>query len=165
VRAAQEVQAQAGAGRPARARAFPFRADAGRIHSCARRGDLLETNPQILAKLRELLADKFEVDPARITPEADLYRDLDLDSIDAVDLVIKLQEMTGRRIKPENSAACAPSATSSWRWTACWRLRSKLDGAFLRAGARLALALGYPLAIYFALSGSSRAGSRPRRSR
>ena len=58
-------------------------------------------NPQILAKLRELLADKFEVDPARITPEADLYRDLDLDSIDAVDLVIKLQEMTGKRIKPD----------------------------------------------------------------
>ena len=58
-------------------------------------------NPQVLAKLRELLAEKFEVDPARITPEADLYRDLDLDSIDAVDLVIKLQEMTGKRIKPE----------------------------------------------------------------
>ena len=58
-------------------------------------------NPQLLAKLRELLADKFEVDPARITPEADLYRDLDLDSIDAVDLIIKLQEMTGKRIKPE----------------------------------------------------------------
>jgi len=57
--------------------------------------------PQILAKLRELLAEKFEVDPARITPEADLYRDLDLDSIDAVDLVIKLQEMTGKRIKPD----------------------------------------------------------------
>jgi acyl carrier protein len=61
----------------------------------------LMNNQQILARLRELLADKFEVDPARITPEADLYRDLDLDSIDAVDLVIKLQEMTGKRIKPE----------------------------------------------------------------
>lgn len=59
------------------------------------------SNPQILAKLRELLVEKFEVDPARITPEADLYRDLDLDSIDAVDLVIKLQEMTGKRIKPD----------------------------------------------------------------
>ena len=56
---------------------------------------------QILARLRELLADKFEVDPARVTPEADLYNDLDLDSIDAVDLVIKLQEMTAKRIKPE----------------------------------------------------------------
>ena len=56
---------------------------------------------QILARLRELLADKFEVDPARVTPEADLYHDLDLDSIDAVDLVIKLQEMTGKRITPD----------------------------------------------------------------
>ncbi len=59
------------------------------------------SDQQILARLRELLADKFEVDPARVTLEADLYNDLDLDSIDAVDLVIKLQEMTGKRIKPE----------------------------------------------------------------
>lgn len=57
---------------------------------------------QILARLRELLVDKFEIDPARITLEADLYQDLDLDSIDAVDLVIKLQEMTGKRIRPED---------------------------------------------------------------
>jgi acyl carrier protein len=56
---------------------------------------------QILSRLRELLAETFEVDPARVTPEADLYRDLDLDSIDAVDLAIKLQEMTGKRIKPD----------------------------------------------------------------
>ena len=59
------------------------------------------TQTQILSRLRELLADTFEIDPSRVTPEADLYRDLDLDSIDAVDLAIKLQEMTGRRIKPE----------------------------------------------------------------
>jgi acyl carrier protein len=59
------------------------------------------TQMQILSRLRELLADTFEIDPARVTPEADLYRDLDLDSIDAVDLAIKLQEMTGKRIKPD----------------------------------------------------------------
>jgi acyl carrier protein len=59
------------------------------------------TQLQILSRLRELLADTFEIDPARVTPEADLYRDLDLDSIDAVDLAIKLQEMTGKRIKPD----------------------------------------------------------------
>ena len=59
------------------------------------------TDTQILARLRELLADTFDIDPARVTPEADLYRDLDLDSIDAVDLAIKLQEMTGKRIKPD----------------------------------------------------------------
>jgi acyl carrier protein len=56
---------------------------------------------QILSRLRDLLADNFEIDPERVTPEADLFRDLDLDSIDAVDLAIKLQEMTGKRIKPD----------------------------------------------------------------
>ena len=59
------------------------------------------TDTQILSRLRELLADTFDIDPTRVTPEADLYRDLDLDSIDAVDLAIKLQEMTGKRIKPD----------------------------------------------------------------
>jgi acyl carrier protein len=58
------------------------------------------TSTDILARLRELLSEQFEIDPARVTPEADLYADLDLDSIDAVDLAIKLQEMTGKRIKP-----------------------------------------------------------------
>ena len=59
------------------------------------------TQIQILSRLRELLSDTFEIDPVRVTPEADLYQDLDLDSIDAVDLAIKLQEMTGKRIKPD----------------------------------------------------------------
>lgn len=34
-------------------------------------------------------------------PDTHLFEELDLDSIDAVDLAIKLQEMTGKRIKPE----------------------------------------------------------------
>jgi len=34
-------------------------------------------------------------------PDADLAQDLDLDSIDAVDLVVELQKLTGRKIKPE----------------------------------------------------------------
>ena len=57
---------------------------------------------QILEKLRAVLAEDFEVDPTRVTREANLFDELDLDSIDAVDLAIKLQEMTGQRIKPEN---------------------------------------------------------------
>ena len=60
------------------------------------------TNEQILEKLRTILADAFEIDPAGVTPETNLFEDLDLDSIDAVDLAIKLQEMTGKRIKPED---------------------------------------------------------------
>jgi acyl carrier protein len=60
------------------------------------------TEEQIFEKLREILVDSFEIDPARITPTASLLEDLDLDSIDAVDLAIKLQEFTGKRINPQN---------------------------------------------------------------
>jgi acyl carrier protein len=59
-------------------------------------------NEQILEKLRAILAEAFEIDPARVTPETHLFEELDLDSIDAVDLAIKLQEMTGKRIRPED---------------------------------------------------------------
>ena len=60
------------------------------------------TDEQILEKLRAILSEYFEIDPACITPTSKLFDELDLDSIDAVDLAIKLQEMTGKRIKPEN---------------------------------------------------------------
>lgn len=56
---------------------------------------------EILGRIREIFQDNFDIDPSRVTPEAHLFEELDLDSIDAVDLAIKLQEMTGRRIKPE----------------------------------------------------------------
>lgn len=60
------------------------------------------TDQQILEKLKAILAEAFEIDPERVTPESKLFEELDLDSIDAVDLAIKLQEMTGQRIKPED---------------------------------------------------------------
>jgi acyl carrier protein len=60
------------------------------------------SDEEILDKLREVLRDTFEIDPARVTPGAHLFTDLELDSIDAVDLAIQVQEMTGMRIKPED---------------------------------------------------------------
>lgn len=59
----------------------------------------------ILKLLSEVLEELFEIPPEKVVPEAKLYEELDLDSIDAVDLVVKLQGMTGRRIKPEEFRA------------------------------------------------------------
>jgi len=56
---------------------------------------------EIENKLNEYLQDLFEVPEKDITPDAKLFEDLDLDSIDAVDLVVKLQELTGKKIPPE----------------------------------------------------------------
>jgi acyl carrier protein len=43
----------------------------------------------------------FKIDPARIKPETRLYEDLDLDSIDAIDLVAKLQGISDRRLEED----------------------------------------------------------------
>jgi acyl carrier protein len=51
--------------------------------------------------LVEMLHEMFELEKTRITPEANLYTDLDIDSIDAVDLAVKLKELTGKRLQPE----------------------------------------------------------------
>ena len=60
------------------------------------------SDEDILARLRQVLLDTFEIEPARVTPAAHLFTDLELDSIDAVDLAIQVQDMTGMRIKPED---------------------------------------------------------------
>ncbi len=56
---------------------------------------------EIYQQISELLVKLFEINESDIKPEARLYDDLDLDSIDAVDLVVHLQRVTGTKIKPE----------------------------------------------------------------
>lgn len=55
----------------------------------------------IFNELKTILMDAFETPEEQITLEANLYEDLDLDSIDAVDLAVKLQTLTGKRIKAD----------------------------------------------------------------
>ncbi|WP_099143113.1 acyl carrier protein [Xenorhabdus kozodoii] len=55
----------------------------------------------IFQEISQLLVQLFELSPEDITPESRLYEDLELDSIDAVDMVVHLQKKTGRKIKPE----------------------------------------------------------------
>ena len=61
----------------------------------------METRPEILEQVSRELQALFELSEDDITPEARLYEDLDLDSIDAVDLVVRLQEITKKRIRPD----------------------------------------------------------------
>ncbi|WP_227869773.1 acyl carrier protein [Undibacterium parvum] len=56
---------------------------------------------ELYAWVVDLLAEMFELDKADMRPESNLYADLDIDSIDAVDLAVKLKQMTGKRLQPE----------------------------------------------------------------
>lgn len=55
---------------------------------------------EITAVLSGYLQELFDIPPERITADALLFDNLDLDSIDAVDLIVKLQEYTGKKIPP-----------------------------------------------------------------
>lgn len=57
---------------------------------------------EIYQMLSEILVSMFEIDESDISLDAHLYEDMDLDSIDAVDLVVKLREYTGKKINPED---------------------------------------------------------------
>lgn len=59
------------------------------------------TREEIHQQLQQILFDNFEIDKSRVTLEANLYSDLELDSIDAVDLVIFVQELLCTKIGPE----------------------------------------------------------------
>lgn len=62
----------------------------------------MQSKEEILAMLTELLVEEFELEAQDITLDASLYEELDLDSIDAVDLVVRLREITGKKIAPES---------------------------------------------------------------
>ena len=61
----------------------------------------MQTRDQILSELKRLLTELFEIPPEKIVPEAHLYKDLDIDSIDAIDLMMHLKELTGKKLQPE----------------------------------------------------------------
>lgn len=61
----------------------------------------MKTKDEVYARLAQILEEDFELDSEDISLDANLYQDLDLDSIDAVDLVVKLREITGKKISPD----------------------------------------------------------------
>lgn len=65
----------------------------------------MKTNEELFIEVRNTMADLFELDPNSIKPESLLAEDLDLDSIDAIDMIANIQKKSGKRIKPEEFQA------------------------------------------------------------
>jgi len=61
----------------------------------------MQTKDEVLGQIQAALVELFEIEPGRITPEARLNEDLEIDSIDAVDLLDRLRRQTGRKISAE----------------------------------------------------------------
>ena len=59
------------------------------------------TKDEITLKIQEILTGEFEIDEASVVPDAKLYEDLELDSIDAVDLLVKMKEHIQGKIESD----------------------------------------------------------------
>ena len=55
---------------------------------------LPRTKDEIYARVARILVDSFELEEGQVHPDAHLIDDLDLDSIDAIDLVVSLESET-----------------------------------------------------------------------
>ena len=62
----------------------------------------MKTKDEMLAEISDVLAGEFEIPREKLTADARLYEDLDLDSIDAVDLVVRIQQRTGIKVVAED---------------------------------------------------------------
>ena len=60
------------------------------------------TEQEIRQILTDALVNLFEIEPERITPETNLYQDLEIDSIDAIDLIDHIKRETGRKLQADD---------------------------------------------------------------
>ena len=63
------------------------------------------TKDEIYSTIKTTLVETFGLDAVKVRPEARLFEDLDLDSIDAVDLSAQLHAATGKRIAQDDFKA------------------------------------------------------------
>ncbi len=57
----------------------------------------------IFDKVREIIAEQLDVDPKEITLETDLMRDLEADSLDAVEIIVAIEQEYGIEV-PDDMA-------------------------------------------------------------
>ncbi len=60
-----------------------------------------EQRNEVLSLLSEKMSEMFEVERSSILTSTHLFKDLDLDSIDAIDLAVHLQEYTGKKVEED----------------------------------------------------------------
>lgn len=65
----------------------------------------MQTREDIFTTLRDALVELFELEPERISLDSNLYKDLEIDSIDAVDLLDHIKRQTGKKITAEDFKA------------------------------------------------------------
>jgi acyl carrier protein len=62
----------------------------------------MQIHGEIMERIRATLVELFDLEPDEITPQARLFEDLEIDSIDVVDLMDHVRRYTGRKVTAED---------------------------------------------------------------
>ncbi|MBR9911155.1 MAG: acyl carrier protein [Gammaproteobacteria bacterium] len=62
----------------------------------------MKSREEIYKHVTQLMVNMFDLDINDLTEDANLYDDLDVDSIDAIDLIVALKSYTGKKVSPED---------------------------------------------------------------
>ncbi len=65
----------------------------------------MESRDEIFTQLQAILQELFDIEPGTLAGSSNLYEDLDIDSIDAVDMAARLHELTGKKLEPADFRA------------------------------------------------------------
>jgi acyl carrier protein len=61
------------------------------------------SDEQVHQRVAQVMAEEFELKPESLQPDATLYEDLGLDSLDAVDMVVALEKAFGMKMTDEEA--------------------------------------------------------------
>ncbi len=59
------------------------------------------TKDELYAKVKAILINDFDIEEDLITPDALIADDLDLDSIDSVEMIVKMKPMLKDKVEPD----------------------------------------------------------------
>ena len=76
------------------------------------------TEQEIIEKTNQVFTESFEIEPERLVPEAHIFSDLGLDSLDIVDLIVALQKSFGVRIRNEEAVRDIRTLADIYRFIA-----------------------------------------------
>jgi len=61
------------------------------------------SDQEIRRRVAQIMAEEFELEPESLQPDATLYEDLGLDSLDAVDMVVAMEKAFGMKMADEEA--------------------------------------------------------------
>jgi acyl carrier protein len=77
----------------------------------------------VVRMVNEVFEQSFEIEPAKLRPEAHIFKDLGLDSLDTVDLVVALQKKFGVRIQDGTEVRAIETLSSLYDFIAAERAK------------------------------------------